>query len=398
MPAGGGATLTLRVRGGGEALRGASVDLYLRGMFGYSTRLAGATDASGAVTFSFSSYWQPSAAVVQPVGGFWRQVIRGPRDGDTAVLRPLPRTGYTAWWHRLHGVNQYRDGLGRGVRVGVADTGLGPHPNVEHAQVQGAFVDGSHEPRGGADVDSHGTHVAGIVGARPRAAGELAGIAPGAELYCARVFPPDRGANQGDIANAIDHLSSESACDLINLSLGSPQRSEIERDAIVDALERGTLMLCAAANEGVSPVHYPARFAETLAISAIGRVGWGPDGSVSALNYPEEPEKYGLDGYFLAGFSNFGEDVSGAGGGVGILSTVPARHGYAAPYAAMDGTSMASPAACGALAAILSRDAEYAAMPRDVTRAQYARMRFRARARDLGLRDVYQGRGAPAVA
>lgn len=397
LKAGQGLQLALHIRGAGQALSGAEVNLYLRGAYDLSDVLTEITDVNGKVTFTFSDFWQVAAAVISPVGGFWRKLVRGPRDGQTVILRRLPAGGRTAWWHRLHGVNVYNANIGQGVRVGVADTGLGPHPNVAHAEDQGAFIDGGHHGTAGADVDSHGTHVAGIIGARPIAPDELAGIAPGASLYTARVFPPGMGANQGDIANAIDHLSSVNQCDLINLSLGSTQGSEIERDAIIDALERGTICVCAAANDGVEPVNYPAKFDETIAISAIGFNGWAPDGSISALNYPEVPDKYGIDGYFLASFSNFGYALTGAGGGVGIISTVPERFGYTAPYAVMDGTSMASPAACGALAGHLSKRADYLAMPRDITRAQKARAIFRESARDIGLDDKYQGRGVPQV-
>jgi subtilisin len=107
------------------------------------------------------------------------------------------------------------------------------------------------------------------------------------------------------------------------------------------------------------------------------------------------PDRYGIDGYFLASFSNFGYAVTGAGAGVGIISTVPERFGYASPYAVMDGTSMASPAACGALAGQLSERSDYLSMPRDITRAQKARAIFRESAKDIGLDHKYQGRGAP---
>lgn len=390
-----GTAFSLNIRGAGKPVVGAEVMLYLRGSHDMSNNINGVTDAHGNVTFDLSGFWQAVAAVVYPVGGFWRHLVRGPKDGQTITLRRLPRSGYTAWWHRLHEVNTYNAIRGQGVRVGVADTGLGPHPNLAHARDQGAFIAGAFDANAGADVDSHGTHVAGAIGARPSSSGELAGLAPGVDLFTARVFPPNSGANQGDIVNAIDHLSGVNECDLVNLSLGSPQRSAIEHDGIIDAMERGTLCVCAASNDGVEGVHYPAKFSETLAISAIGLNGWGPDGTITALNYPDEPEKYGNDGYFIASFSNFGSGVSGAGGGVGIISTVPERYGHVAPYAVMDGTSMASPVACAAIAAMLARDAEYLAMPRDIMRAERARSLFRAHTKDIGLAAIYQGRGVP---
>jgi len=76
---------------------------------------------------------------------------------------------------------------------------------------------------------------------------------------------------------------------------------------------------------------------------------------------------------FLATFSCFGSSLSCAGPGVGIISTVPDRSGVSGAYMEMDGTSMASPAACGALAAILAQDTHYAGLPRDSSRSSAAR-------------------------
>lgn len=391
--AGQGTTMRISVRGNGKRVYGAKVTLYLRGMFQLNHELNTHTDIKGNATFEFSSFWSASVMVVSPAGEYWSTLVRGPKDREVVQVKRLPKTGYISWWHRLHGVNAYNANLGGGIRVGVADTGTGPHPNLSHVDDQGAFIDGAYDPHSGEDVDSHGSHVAGIIGARPSKPGQLAGIAPGADMFGARVFPPNRGADQGDIANAIDHLSKHNRCDLINLSLGSSQGSDIERDAIIDALERGTLCICAGANDGVSPVDYPAKFGETIAISAIGSTGWGPAGSLASMNYPVEQDKYGADGLFLASFSNYGIELTGAGGGVGILSTVPARFDQVAPYASMDGTSMASPAACGALAALLSKDNTYRNMPRDITRAHRARAMFERYAKDIGLATIYQGKG-----
>ena len=71
---------------------------------------------------------------------------------------------------------------------------------------------------------------------------------------------------------------------------------------------------------------------------------------------------HGNGGLFLANFSSFGSDADVTGPGVGIIATVPERFGLQQPYAAMDGTSMASPAVCGALAALLAVSATYQAL------------------------------------
>lgn len=388
-------TVTVEVLGEGAPLSQATVHLFLRGPGGAENKLDGVTDGSGTVVFSFSSFWQPGALVAAPYAGFWTMVVRGPGAAVAVDCPRLPQNGPTGWWHEI--VNSSGDtALGAGIRVGVADTGAGPHAGLVHVIDAGAFIDNLHQPEGGADVDNHGSHVCGIIGARPLGAGEYAGIAPGVTLISARVFPVGGGANQGDIADAIEELSRTRQVDLINLSLGATSGSQIERDAIQDALERGTVCVCAAGNSA-GPVLFPAAFPETVAVSALGIEGWGPAGSLAASRLPLDSSRFGDFGLYLANFSCFGAEVTVAGPGVGIISTVPERHGLVAPYAVMDGTSMASPAVCALWAALLSVDATYIQMPRDETRARMAVSILRQHARDIGLNPQFQGLGAPGL-
>jgi subtilisin len=398
--AGRGETLRLTVRGPSGPLEGAEAILFLRAPGGRQNELKAESDAAGRVSFEFGPPWSAAAALVLPAGDHWSMIVRGPVDGATVDLLELPETAPLPWWHEVAGLTQAAT-RGQGVKVGVADTGLGPHPHLAGATSAGAFIDGVHDedPEAGWDVDSHGTHVCGTIGARPPAGSRHAGgIAPAVALFCARVFPDaDSGANQGDIANAIEHLSREREADLINLSLGAPAGSAIERDAIVDALERGTLCVCAAGNDA-GPVGYPAAFEETVAVSALGKEGWGPPGSLSSIRHPEQPDRYGDGGLYLANFSCFGPQIECATGGVGIVATVPERHGLEAPYGAMDGTSMASPLSTGTLAAALSTVPEYLELPRNVTRAAQARALLGTICRDIGLAAEFQGKGVPQAA
>ncbi len=398
--AGAGQTLTVTITGPHGPLYGSLVTDFLRGRGNRRTKITALTDRNGSVSFACSSYWSHSALIVEPAGGHWSMIVRGPSDGMVISVPELPRTGPRAWWHAILGIDGEHENLGSGMVVGIIDTGAGPHPCIAHVQPAGAFLGGKQNPSVDAihDVDSHGSHVAGTIGGHAPKDGEHpAGIAPGSELVIARVFAQrGEGANQGDIANAIDWLSDVSQADLINMSLGAPIPSTIARDAIEDAVERGTLIICAAGN-GAGTVDYPGRFPETAAVSAIGIEGWGPPGSVSASRYPEQSDRYGDHRVFLANFSSYGDELECAAPGVGIISTAPERFGLQAPYIALDGTSMASPVACGALAALLAQDAGYLALPRDATRSSQARAVLRRACRDMGLASRYQGYGLPTV-
>ena len=386
----------IAVTGNGDKLPNAQVTLYLRS--GQTDRvLRGTTSRNGSVRFRFERSYRVAAAVAEPAGGFWAMGVRGPRNRDVVDCPALPSAeSYRGWWHRCVGIRRFGRNRGRGIRVGVVDTGLGRHGALSHCRDIGAYIGGKHSRSDGGDVDSHGTHVCGIIGARPTSAADFGGIAPGVRLFSARAFPAGGGANQGDIANAIDALSREHKVDLINLSLGSPRRSEIEQDAIIDAEEHGTLCVCAAANSN-GAVEYPAAFEETVAIAAVGLEGWGPVGALASQCLPEERRRFGLDGLYHANFSCFGSQVNGAAPGVGIVSTVPERFGLQSPYAPMDGTSMASPGACAALAVVLSTDKAYRSMPRDGARAERARTRFQSSCRNIGLDPQYQGWGMPQI-
>jgi subtilisin len=105
----------------------------------------------------------------------------------------------------------------------------------------------------------------------------------------------------------------------------------------------------------------------------------------------------GQDNLFLAAFSCFGPTLACAAPGVGIVSTVPDRNGFVGAYMEMDGTSMASPAACGTLAVILSQDAAYKKLPRDRSRSKRAQLLLAQHCEPFGLPVKYEGRGLPKV-
>jgi Subtilase family/PLD-like domain len=392
-----GTEMTVVVQGGGAPLNGATVLLYASNS-GLPQPIPKLTGLDGTAVFSLPMGSMPSALVVIPAGGFWTMVKRGPSFNERIECPALPASGPLGWWHGLLGQTAFDLNAGKAIKVGVIDTGCGPHPCLTHARLIGAFTDGSTlPPAGAADVDSHGTHVCGLIGGRPAAAGHYGGIAPGVDLLVARVFPAaGKPANQADIANAIDALSRDQSVDLINMSLGSTQASQIEHDSIVDAYERGTVCVCAAGNNA-SAVNWPGAFPECIAVSALGQLGWGPDGTLASTRTPTSSTFLGSRNFYFANFSSFGQQVLCAGPGVGVISTVPARFGLVSPFLAMDGTSMASPAVCGAFAVLLAASAAYAKAPRGKGRSDLARQLLRDSCKDIGLPLQYQGLGVPLI-
>lgn len=396
-PLGRGLRLSVLVNGPAGPLAQAAVQAHFRDPSGLAAEVVVLSAQTGRAEFEYGAGWQPVALVVEPYADHWAMLVRAPFGSTLQVdCRRLP-AGLVGWWHRRVGLAAADAGRGAGIKVGVIDTGCGDHPALAHVKGIGAFVGGLADAAGTDDVDSHGTHVCGSIGARPAdARAGYEGVGPGVELFAARVFASaDRGADQGDIVMAIDALALDHGVDLINLSLGAARASQIEHDAVLDALDRGCLCICAAGNEAPArpDVAYPAAFAECVAVSALGMDRWAPAGSLSAARRPVRADHFGRGGLFLANFSCYGNAIATAAPGVAVIATVPARHGLMAPHAGMDGTSMASPVACGTLAVLLAQDPAYLSLPRTRLRADHARRRLERAGQDAGLDRRYQGQG-----
>jgi subtilisin len=296
------------------------------------------------------------------------------------------------------GVPDYLDSLygghprsaGAGVRVGVIDTGVdGEHPDLEVAG-GAAFVADEKDAGGWGPAKQegeHGTHVAGIVGARGERPQGKQGVAPGVTLFSYRVFPnAGGGASNYDILRAIEQGVADQ-CDLLNLSLGGDTPDEAVRDAIKAAFDQGTLCIVAAGNDGRQPVSYPAAWGESVAVSAAGRRGTFPAGSTEELDIAPPAATSSKD-IFIAQFSNVGPEIDLTGPGVGIVSTLPGKG-----YGVMSGTSMACPAATGAAAALLSAQPQVLAMPRDGQRTTAMLAVINAAAKPLGFPKDLEGLG-----
>jgi subtilisin len=377
-------TVTLRVasRADGRRVAGAEVIAFTD----YAARegAQGRTDASGKVRLRLpATARKVERLFVFPALGFWGALGRNlaVKAEMQVGLRPLDLRAPDALRH-FYGFAPLA--MGRAVTVGIVDTGVGDHPDL--AVEGGANTVQGEKPGDWRDNGAgHGTHVGGIVAGRGATGRGVRGLAPGVRLRSYRVFGKgDDGASNYAILKALDR-AVEDGCDLVNMSLGGPDSDEATRSAIVDARARGTLVICAAGNDGRGPVLYPGAEQPAIAVSAMGRKGTFPADSTHAA---EIAAPYGKDrSNFIAGFSNVGPEIDLTGPGVAIVSTVPGG------YAAWDGTSMACPAVTGAAAALLARERRALRMVRGQARSdEMARLVFAA-ARLLGFGARFEGRG-----
>lgn len=343
----------------------------------------GETNSSGELTLKVpQSSMQVDQLHIYPRIGYWSLLRKRftLNSGDIFNLTPisLQHRDAVRYFYPNAGLD-----IGQGVKVGVIDSGVGPHPDLTLGGGQNCVT--SEDKNDFTDSDQHGTHVAGIIAARGTRPDGMSGIAPGVTLMAYRVFGKgQQGASNFDIAKAIDQ-AIEDECDIVNMSLGGGSPDELIMDAIRDAYQNGVISFVATGNDDRSPVSFPASFSLSLAVSAMGRKGTFPPKTTDVNNIKPPLGKDKKN--FVAAFSNVGPQVDLIGPGVGIVSTVPGG------YLAMSGTSMACPAATGAAAKLLFVQTPILNMPRSQARTE-AMIRFlSSQAELLGFGATFEGIG-----
>lgn len=187
---------------------------------------------------------------------------------------------------------------------------------------------------------SHGTNVAGVIGAVRNNGIGIDGIADNVRIMAVRVVP-NGDERDKDIANGIYYAVDNGAM-IINMSFGkgySPQKEVVDK-AVKYAESRGVLLVHSAGNSKDNndiDDSFPTRFYE----SGKEAENWLEVGASAS----------GADGTELIGsFSNYGKKtVDFFAPGVDIYSTDPGDN-----YDSVDGTSFSSPVTSGVAAMLMS--------------------------------------------
>ncbi|MEO9891927.1 S8 family serine peptidase [Aurantibacter sp.] len=202
---------------------------------------------------------------------------------------------------------------------------------------------GNGNPQNKSKDESHGTHVAGIIGAERNNGKGANGVANNVEIMSIRAVPNGDEYDK-DIALGIRYAVDNGA-KIINGSFGkgfSPNAQWVY-DAIKYAASKDVLFVHAAGNDGVN-LDDPNE--PNFPNDAVNN---GPEISDNVITVGALAPKYGSE--MLATFSNYGSiNVDVFAPGDQIYSTMPNNE-----YDFQGGTSMASPAVAGVAALIRSQ-------------------------------------------
>jgi subtilisin family serine protease len=254
------------------------------------------------------------------------------------------------------------DGTGSvSVNIAILDSGI--QPDQPDLNVAGGVDCG--KGKGWADVNGHGTMVAGVAAAMDNAFG-IVGVAPGAPLWAVRVLDSKLVGSTSAVLCGVDWVTStrtdanpSNDIQVANMSLGGlyngshhddehcgAKPRDVLHQAICRSTAAGVTYVAGAGNDGADLARFnPATYPEVLAATAIADSDGAPGGSGGGN--PCDPT---IPDDVAASFSNF------------ATAAVDAVHTVAAPgvcisstylgsdVAVNSGTSFASPFVAGTVA------------------------------------------------
>ena len=191
------------------------------------------------------------------------------------------------------------------------------------------------------DNHGHGTHIAGIIGARGgNSYADVSGVAPHVSLMILKYYDP-KSSNSNNLRNTIQAIryAIKMKARIINYSGGGTDYSAEEFAAVKDAEKAGILFVAAAGNEKsnsdeAGKHYYPADYGLSNIIS------------VTAVNREENK---------VLPSSNYGvRTVDIAAPGENIYSTLPNNS-----FGLMTGTSQATAFVSGVGALVMSRNRDF---------------------------------------
>lgn len=287
---------------------GNATHVYENSIRGFAARLSPQAAAALARNPNVAYVERDQVAVLAPPPG------KGPGDGGGGGGESTP-----------YGIARVNGGVSGAGRVAcVIDSGVDlDHPdlNVDVAASR-TFITNGKDADNADDLNGHGTHVAGTIGAIGGNGQGVIGVAEGATIIAVKVLDRRGSGSYSGVIAGVDYAAG-AGCSVANMSLGGPVSQALD-DAVLAASQNVIFALAAGNESDDARNHSPARAGGVSATD-----------NVYAISAVDSSDRF-------ASFSNYGPAVAYAAPGVAIESTW--KNGG---YNTISGTSMASPHAAG---------------------------------------------------
>jgi len=287
-----------------------------------------------------------------------------PNDERIAQQWALPKGRLYDAWDRTLGATS--------TVVAVIDSGIMPHPDLAGRLLPGydfitdpaSAADGNGRDADPADAGTeaptstgfHGTHVAGIIAAKPGNGTGIAGIDWNCKVLPIRALGVERGTGTDlDITDAMlwaaglpvpGAPSNANPARIINLSFGGAGTSQLVIDTVTELRRRGIIIIASAGNDNVNAGGYtPAGVPGLITVGAARY-----DGARAPYS------NFGASVELMAPGGDLTLDQDRDGNPDGILSLTFSRQQNAFGYVYYQGTSQAAPQVSGIVSLMLALD------------------------------------------
>lgn len=176
---------------------------------------------------------------------------------------------------------------------------------------------------------THGTMVSGVLAATGNNGVGIAGVNWSTRVLPIQALDDDSYGDTLTVARSVRY-AADMKSDVISLSLGTYGEDPYLREAIMYAIEKGSIVVAASGNDGCDCVVYPARYPEVIAVGAISQNG----------------ER--------SSFSNYGTSLDIVAPGDTMLTSTWSNQSPTNAYTTVAGTSFATPYISGLLSLALS--------------------------------------------
>ena len=151
--------------------------------------------------------------------------------------------------------------------VAVIDSGV----CIDHPELKGKLVDGYdyiENDNVAQDEMGHGCAVAGIIAANSNNKDGIVGAAPGAKIMPLRVLDAQGLGTYSNVAAAIVYAVDHGA-DIINISIGGNQNSELLKSAVDYAHSKNIPVVASTGNTSSDTMLYPAKYESVMSVGSI---------------------------------------------------------------------------------------------------------------------------------
>ena len=177
----------------------------------------------------------------------------------------------TEWNVRMIKADKNKAENAERIKIAILDSGIDWGNDINLAY-QVSLVPGEEEmTQMFMDGTGHGSSVASLIAANDDGNG-ITGINNNVDIYSYRVLDDEDQAPVSRVAEAI-YMAIEQDVNIINMSFGMDDYSEILKEAIHAAKEKGILIIAAAGNTGDDGVQYPAAYEDVMAVGAVNKDG-----------------------------------------------------------------------------------------------------------------------------